>query len=76
MFHSNIDVVYLLEHVDEHVLFERRRKRPIDLQKIKTLEKTQVESFQVQMDLVIGKGDNERRLGADDIRGPCRYSLR
>jgi hypothetical protein len=51
-------VAYLLEHVDEHVLFERRKRRPIGPQ-VKACEKTQVERFQIQNDPVTREGGNE-----------------
>ena len=43
MFDTRIDhFAYLLEHVDEHFLFERRKRRPIGPQ-VMACEKTQVE---------------------------------
>ena len=51
-------VAYLLEHVDEHVLFERRKRRPIGPQ-VKACKEAQVERFQIQIDPVTREGGNE-----------------
>ena len=46
-------VAYLHEHVDEHILFERRKRGPIGPQE------TQVERFQIQNDPVTREGSNK-----------------
>lgn len=51
-------VTYLLEHVDQHVLLERRERRPIGAQ-VKASKKAQVERFQIQIDPVTREGGNE-----------------
>ena len=51
-------VAYLLEHVDEHVLFERRERRPVGPQ-VKACKKTQVERFQIQIDRVTCEWGNK-----------------
>ena len=55
-------VAYLLEHVDEHVLFERRERRPVGPQ-VKAGKKAQVERFQIQIDPVTCEsGDEAARI--------------
>ena len=52
----------LLEHVDEHVLFERRERRPVSPQ-VKAGKKAQVERFQIKIDPVTCEsGDEAARI--------------